>query len=132
MPLDGDARPWSKEAATARGERRYRRQVAGPKRRAEIIAAKGFGGCRICGATPITFHHLVPKGSPYHGGDTEANWVPLCGSGTTGCHGLIEARDELASRMLLERLTDLEYSYGVDHGGENFWERRYLLRYSRP
>ena len=79
----------------------------------------------------VTFHHLVPKGSPYFGDDVPDNWVPLCGSGTTEHHGLVEARDPEASRALLEGLSDAEYSYAVEHGGENFFERRYGLRYTR-
>ncbi len=130
-PLDDEAKPWSKADSLKRGERRTRRDVAGPKRRAEIVAAKGQDGCRLCGRYPVTFHHLVPRGSPYFGSDTEANWIALCGSGTTGCHGKIEMRNREAMRKLVEGLTDAEYSFAVEHGGENFFERRYLIRYER-
>lgn len=135
MPLQGPAIPHSKSASLARGDRRYARKVASSRRRQEIIDVK-MGPCRVCvrltatGLT-VTFHHLVPKGSPYFGSDVEDNWVPLCGSGTSGHHGLVEARDRQVSRALLEGLSDGEYAYAVEQGGENFFERRYGLRYER-
>jgi hypothetical protein len=100
----------------------------------QIINAKGGEPCRVCfGASgfPTTFHHLVPRGAPWFGADTEANLVGLCGTGTTGCHGLVERRDEKACRTMLERLRDDEYSYAIERGGEAFFERRYRLVYSR-
>lgn len=46
--------------------------------------------CVLCGRTsPLSLHHISNK--PRH--DVEANLVMLCGSGTTGCHGKIEAHD---------------------------------------
>ncbi len=115
-----------------RGERRYRRKAAGAKRWSQIIGAKGADGCRLCGKRPVTFHHVVPKGAPYFGDDTESNVVGLCGDGVRGCHGAIEARDPVKSRSLCEALDDAEYAYAITHGGENFLERRYGLTYSRP
>lgn len=131
-PLDGDARPLSKDAQLARGPKKYRRDVAGGKRWQQIANAK-TGPCRVCGAPPqmTTFHHIVPRGSPYFGSDTEANIAPLCGTGTTGCHGLIEARDQATARVFVARLSDAEYSYAVHRGGEGFWERRYGIVYDR-
>jgi hypothetical protein len=47
--------------------------------------------CALCGATgpQLSLHHL----RKHPRDDTEENLVMLCGSGTTGCHGLIEAND---------------------------------------
>lgn len=53
--------------------------------------------CALCGTTePLGLHHIANKPRD----DVEANLVMLCGSGTTGCHGLIEARDSLTRRSL--------------------------------
>lgn len=43
--------------------------------------------CVACGGPATNGHHLVGKGTPYFGDDVEENIAPLCGSGTTGCHG---------------------------------------------
>jgi hypothetical protein len=59
---------------------------------------------------------------------TESNIVGLCGSGTTGCHGLIEARDPAATYLLRARLTDAEYSYVVTKMGEGWLERRFPIK----
>lgn len=127
--LNRDVTPFSKEAQLARGPKKYRRTTASPKRWSQIAASKE-GPCRVCNApaAQTTFHHVVPRGL-YHGSDTESNIVALCGTGTTGCHGKVEGRDRAACRTLVERLTDDEYAYAVEHGGENFFERRYGIQY---
>ena len=75
--------PYSKEQQLARGERRYRRKVAGPKQWAAVMAEKQ-GPCLICERLGVRvlppygmdFHHLVPRA---RGGDDVAeNIVPLC------------------------------------------------------
>jgi len=43
--------------------------------------------CVACGAAASNAHHVVQKGSPHFGDDVEANLLPLCGTGTSGCHG---------------------------------------------
>lgn len=129
-PLDGDAQPDSKERQLSRGERRYTRKVASPKRWQQIIDAKR-GPCKVCGATSgVSYHHLIPRSQG--GSDSESNVVPLCGSGTTGCHGRIEARDPEAGMALALSLTDAEYAYMVEHGGEDVLERRLGIVYTRP
>lgn len=46
--------------------------------------------CALCGETwPLSLHHISNKPRD----DFEANLVMLCGDGTTGCHGKIEAHD---------------------------------------
>lgn len=124
-PLEGDARPLPKTAQLARGDRRYRRKVAGAKRWQQIADAKQ-GPCRVCfEPAPNELHHILSRA---HGGsDTEANIAPLC----RRCHDRITRRVETVVRMFLVSLTDAEYSYAVHHGGEDFWERAYGLRYSR-
>src|SRR5581483_8428162 len=98
--------PYPKETQLSRGERRYTRKVASPKRWQQIIDAKG-DECRICtfirdhpenaaemGLTldqdkglSVSYHHLVPRG--IGGSDTEANIVPIWGDGTSGHHGMV-------------------------------------------
>lgn len=51
-----------------------------------------------CGKPSATGHHVLDRNAG--GDDVLANIVPMCGSGTTDCHGLIENEDEKARRML--------------------------------
>src|SRR5574338_1388190 len=67
--------------------------------------------CMICGASMgLMLHHI----SNHPRDDLEANLVMLCGSGTTGCHGLVTGNDAVALRKLatylwLERSDTLDY-----------------------
>lgn len=58
--------------------------------------------CVLCGKERgrfrLSLHHI----HKHPRDDVEANLVMLCGDGTTGCHGLIEAGHE-ATRKLLGR-----------------------------
>lgn len=53
------------------------------------VARLMWDECASCHRQPSNVHHVVPKGSPYHGDDCIANFVLVCGSGTMGCHGTI-------------------------------------------
>lgn len=94
----------------------------------KLQAAKS-GPCRVCGAAAYTgntsLHHLVPRSGG--GDDVEDNLVPLCGSGTTGCHGKIESRDKEASRRLRANLSKDEYEYVVRKKGWDWLDQRYPL-----
>lgn len=123
-----DARPYPKSQQLARGERRYRRKVASPKQWQAIIAAKAEQ-CRICGETNraewIHCHHLVSRSN---GGDDVAdNIVGLCQK----CHREIHARSMLSANLLLANLSDAEYAYMIERGGEDYPERAYGIRYER-
>lgn len=69
--------------------------------------------CEIpsCGRHGATFHHVLPRGE--RGDDDPRNGIMLCGDGTTGCHGLAEARDPTVraeiGRVLLARADTIEY-----------------------
>jgi hypothetical protein len=85
--------------------------------------------CSLCGATGrLSLHHI----NRHPRDDVRGNLVMLCGSGTTGCHGLIEARDttkrwELAFYIREHRpdtLLYLEARFDVE-GADN-WLRRVL------
>lgn len=132
MPTSGEARPDPKARTLARGERRYRRKVASAKQWAAILSEKA-GPCRVCcdanqnGAKfpMVQLHHVVTR---QNGGDDVAdNIVPLC----LIDHDAITRRDATASRALLESLTDAEYAYMVQRGGEGYAERAYGVRYER-
>lgn len=127
-----DVTPYLKAVQLARGERRYRRKVASPKQWQAIQAAKA-GPCRCayvhhhagtC-AGPIQLHHLIPRDR--HGDDVADNLVPVC----QHHHELVERRRPDVVRALLSNLTDSEYAYAVETGGEQVWERVYQVRYLR-
>jgi hypothetical protein len=48
-----------------------------------------FDECVICGAIDISIHHILSRS--LGGDDVWENLAPLCGSGTHGCHGGVEA-----------------------------------------
>src|SRR3990167_3600379 len=54
--------------------------------------------CAICGGRSESLHHIYKRGQG--GGDLLVNLAPVCGSGTTGCHGKLEARDPEALATL--------------------------------
>lgn len=82
MPVEDEARRWS------RTELR------------ELVIARAGYCCDRCG-TPLpgkqySIQHRRARGAGGRRGnvlDTPANLILLCGSGTTGCHGLIECEE---------------------------------------
>lgn len=122
-----DAKPYPKSSQLARGERRYRRTVASPKQWQALASAK-LGPCRVCTvANPayMQLHHLVSRED--HGDDVADNLVPLCGE----CHDAVTRRARLECYELLCELSDAEYAYMVERGGEDYPERAYGIRYQR-
>lgn len=88
------------------------------------------GPCRICGngwkdGMAIGLHHLVARS--LLGDDVPENLVPLCGSGTTGCHGKVEDRDPEACSTLRKNLTAEEIAYCLRKKGELWLDSRYPL-----
>lgn len=125
-----DAKPLTKDSQVGAGRpKRTARKRATQAQWRELHGAKQ-GPCRVCGlAPPNNLHHLVPRS--LGGDDTFDNLVPLCGSGTHGCHGLIENRTKWPLRYLGETLTDAEYAYCVGKLGENALERLFNVEYKR-
>jgi hypothetical protein len=83
--------------------------------------------CVLCGK-PGSIHHV------YDRSDVPENLVGLCGSGTTGHHGLITAENELTRRRLgeyimLERTDIAFYIIGKlgEEGGREWLRRRLLV-----
>jgi hypothetical protein len=103
-----------------------KRIVATPQEWAEIRREKLTGWpCRLCDKPAETLHHLVSKS--LRGDDVPANVVPVCGDGTRGCHGLLEAHDPWACSLLGHRLTKRERDY-VTGKKPGYLERRYGVK----
>lgn len=91
-----------------------------------IHARKRLGRpCRLCGAPATNLHHIVPRSQG--GDDVEANLVEVCGSGTTGCHGRIEARDADARSALRAQFSSDEIGYVLDRKGAAWLDGAYPL-----
>ncbi len=94
-----------------------------------------FDECVLCGAIDISIHHILSRSASSSGAgdDVWENLVPLCGDGTTGCHGLVEAGSDVACRALgwyvtRERPDTMEYlatKLGSVEARDE-WLRRYL------
>lgn len=120
MPLDGEV---------FRGpDFRPSKRVKNP----QALKDKHTAGCFCvlnCGAKG-SVHHVLPRSQG--GDDLAANLVCLCGSGTTGHHGKVEAADTptlvlLGEHLLLERPDTIGYikaKLGEQEGVE--WLRRRL------
>jgi 5-methylcytosine-specific restriction endonuclease McrA len=87
----------------------------------EQIVKTKLGPCRCCGQWGSSFHHLVPRS--LGGDDVADNIVPLCGDGTRGCHGDVEARVPTALHELRESLRPEELRYVLRKKGGGFLER---------
>ena len=104
--------------------KRGRRHVASRKEWGEILIAlleRDGEGCLLCGRQPVSIHHVIPRS--LGGDDAVENLVGLCGTGTTGCHGLIEARDEDAYQQLGFFLHENVVAYVKATKGEGFLQR---------
>jgi len=73
-------------------------RVIDPKATTRAVLAQPR--CSCCPAPSATGHHVIAKGGPHFGDDVPENIVAVCGSGTTGCHGLIEGADPEARAAL--------------------------------
>ena len=132
MPTDGPSRPDPKSRTLTRSRPKYRRIVAGPKRW-QVIADEKLGPCRVCGAQgsngtlhgKIQLHHIVSRED--HGDDVPENIVPLCPHD----HARVTQRDPGVALVMLLSLSDAEYAYMIERGGENYPERAYGLKYER-
>lgn len=86
--------------------------------------------CRICrrpvGEVILGRHHLVPRS--LGGDDVDDNLVPLCGSGTFGCHGRVEAGDARARAALRGELLLPELAYCLGKVGAERFNRMYAVR----
>ena len=59
-----------------------------PNAQRELLLLRSQGVCELCGAAQATnWHHR--KNRSQGGGNSLSNAMHLCGSGTTGCHGMV-------------------------------------------
>lgn len=79
--------------------------------------------CVICGEPTTNAHHLVPRSQG--GDDVPENLVSLDGSGTTGCHGKIEAHDKPTRSALRSVLTPEQIAYIVEKKSRAWLDRYY-------
>lgn len=97
-----------------------KRKKASPKQWRRLREKRALR-CTICGALPTSLHHIVPRS--LGGDDVDENLVALCGDGTTGCHGLVEARDPHAVARLRAGLTPEQLKYVLEKKGPSFLAR---------
>jgi hypothetical protein len=104
-------------------------RIVNPK--AGIEKVNREGRCRICrivgrhlsqGGT-LNRMHLVARSQG--GDDVDENIVPGCGSGSSGCHGLIEAWDIGARATLRETFGMEEVAYIVGKKSPDYLEHAY-------
>jgi hypothetical protein len=100
----------------------------------ERLRAEKLGPCRGCNTHLfLTLHHVVPRS--LRGGDVAENLIPLCGSGTDGCHGAIQTRtpgwEHVAARVRA-RFTPQELAYVHLLKGPEFLERYYPAGLGEP
>jgi hypothetical protein len=62
-----------------------RKRIIDPDARVRKLARDRY--CRSCGRRATNCHHLIGKGQS--GDDLAENLIPLCGSGSDGCHGAL-------------------------------------------
>lgn len=121
-----EAKPYSKEQQLEVTPKPYRRRVSSRKGWEQLYDAKG-GPCRVCTkhTSLIVLHHVVFREDG--GDDLPENLVPLCHDD----HAAIHNRAPAIARLLLARLSDAEYAYMVERGGEDYAERVYGVEYER-
>jgi len=116
------------------------RRIVDPN--AGIEKVRGEGRCRICKRKPsghplhsLNRAHLVSRGQ--RGDDVDANIIPLCGSGVSGCHGVLTShhRDgstgmtyEEAATGLREALREDEVAYVTQKKSQAWLDRTYPKR----
>lgn len=73
--------------------------------------------CAVCGRPATNLHHRLPRSRG--GPDDDFNRIPVCGSGTHGCHGRIEHNPEWARSKRLSipgyMLRGIYYGPDIDY-----------------
>lgn len=111
------------------------RFVANPRQWAKLrrdLIGSTYAKCAGCGeffaAARLSLHHLIPRS--LGGDDLAQNLVPLCGTGTTGCHGEFETRgkgwlDVAAGIRAWLAARPLAVAYVTEKKGDSFLNRYY-------
>lgn len=117
---------WKPEKPKGKRPRKPIREKASPARWEKIRAAK-CQHCLACGTSAghIHGHHMVERGSPHFGSDTENNIIGLCAA----CHEAYHSQGygSLVRRTVRERLTKDELDYIGTHTYDG-WVDNYLWR----
>jgi hypothetical protein len=103
-----------------------RRSTGPDKLTVEVVILRDRGQCAFCGKRPDgergigwSVHHRRPRamgGSWREDTNSPANFVILCGSGTTGCHGWVEShRSEAYELGLLVRQNNMPSQVPIQH-----------------
>lgn len=101
----------------------------------ERLREQCLGPCIVCTSAGLeqrlesSLHHVVPRGQG--GADVACNLAPVCGDGTTGHHGLLEAHDEETCQVFaaaLRRQLPEVYRYALATLGVDRFARRYHVR----
>ncbi len=112
------------------------RTVATPEQWKKL-RAKRLGPCYVCAWLGVeqklesSLHHVVSKS--LGGDDIARNLVPVCGDGTRGHHGDLEAHRPVACRALAGAIAmwdDQAYAYAVGKLGEDGFLRRYKVAFA--
>lgn len=105
--------------------RRYRATQADWSQYREQLADET---CWCCGGRWESLHHIYPRSQG--GDDVLANLAPVCGDGTRGCHGRLEARDPVARSLLRHALmpSHVVYLEGKLGDGTGAWLDRNYAR----
>lgn len=97
----------------------------------ERIRARLPQCCQMCwmggdhGVT-LTAHHIVPRSAG--GDDVIDNLAVLCGHGTAGCHGRVEARTQDSREALRQTMTPAQVRYVLGKKGQVWLDRHYPSR----
>lgn len=62
-----------------------------------IVMERSQGRCELCGREGLGVHHRLKRSAG--GSWSPANLLRLCGSGTHGCHGRVEAEPLLSEEL---------------------------------
>jgi len=77
--------------------------------------------CVACGNRHVTAAHILGKGRG--GDDVRANLVPLCGSGSSGCHGAYDNghayRGDFGKRITADYVKFMVARYVLSEGGDD-------------
>ena len=89
----------------------------------KVIRAGLDERCALCGDPSQSAHHIVRKAQG--GDDVPENLLAVCGHGTRGCHGLIEARNKPALVAARYALTPVQLAYVLRKKGRVWLDRAY-------
>lgn len=110
MQRDAEQREWEEDPDRVMPDPRPSKRLRASRQSWEKLRRRfASESCRVCGGAWQSLHHIYPRSQG--GDDVSENLGPVCGSGTTGCHGRLEARDPEARAAFRASLTDANRWY---------------------